>query len=250
MIERSAVVGRVLLLILILFVFLSSTQAQIQPDASSQVSVIRSGLVFNRATNTYDSIATIINISSTDILAPLSLVLTINPSTVTLANASGAAAGGKPFVDIPVSGGILSAGTAVSNIVLKFHNPDRVAFSVTTQVLGPLIGPVSSPVVGVVVGSSIQAISPKVAAAGSGPIAIVITGSGLEGVTGVNITPSQGLSLEAFSVSSDGNSVTVPITVAADAAPTVRMISLSGTTGPYLPAAPDADRIQIVLAPL
>ena len=246
--DRPAVGGVwLLLLILSLTIFPSSGQAQILPDATSQVSVIRSGFVFNRATNTYDSLATVTNISTTDIVGPLSLVLTINPSTVTLANASGATADGKPFVDVPVT--TLSPGAAVPDILLKFQNPDRVPFIATIQVLGLLIGPVSSPVVGIVLGSSIQAISPKVVTVGSGPVAVVISGSGLEGVTAVAITPSEGFTLGAFRVSSDGKSISVPITLAADAATTIRLISLSGSTGPYLPAAPDADRIQVVPAP-
>src|ERR1700732_2918702 len=56
-------------------------------DVTSQVAVTRSGLVFNRVTNTFDSFIKIPNTSSRVVGPPLVLVITnLTQTTVTVAN--------------------------------------------------------------------------------------------------------------------------------------------------------------------
>ena len=63
---------------------LASTQAGV--NVTDRVAVVFSGLRLNRATGTFDSVATLTNQSTGPVLAPLKLVLTgITPPSVTLA---------------------------------------------------------------------------------------------------------------------------------------------------------------------
>jgi hypothetical protein len=63
-------------------------------NVTDRVATTFSGLRLNRATGTFDSVATLKNTSAEPVLAPLSLVITgINPTSVTLANPSGTTPG-------------------------------------------------------------------------------------------------------------------------------------------------------------
>jgi len=137
---QSEAVKRFLRVILFVWGCLAFFQASAaQVDVSGQVAVTRSGLVLNRSTATYDTNVTITNTSSSAISAPISLVVSgINPATVTLANPSGTTAEGNPYVDVPVLGGVLAPGASASNIVLKFKNPSRVAFTFVNYVFGSI----------------------------------------------------------------------------------------------------------------
>ena len=101
----------------------------------SQVSIKYSGLVFNRSTNTFDSLATLTNTSAGVINGPLSLLLTsILNNSIALTNPSGITDDVKPFINIPLTGGKLPPAQTV-NIPLKFSNPNRVRFSFKFSVL-------------------------------------------------------------------------------------------------------------------
>jgi hypothetical protein len=114
-------------------------------DVSSQVAVTFSGLRFNRATNTFDTIASLTNTSTTPMATPISLVLTtIDPSTVTVANASGQTSSGKPFLNVPVADGTLDPGETIGNMVIKFRNPNRVSFTFQHSVLSAEVRPVAT----------------------------------------------------------------------------------------------------------
>jgi hypothetical protein len=106
-------------------------------NVDSKVSVTYSGLVLNRTTNTFDTWATVTNISQDSVLlAPMSLIITsITPSNVTLANPTGQTADRKPFVAVPLPEAGLAPGESVSKILVKFSNPTRVRFSFTSSVL-------------------------------------------------------------------------------------------------------------------
>jgi hypothetical protein len=99
------------------------------------VTVTYSGLVLNRATNTFDTRATITNVSGQTLQAPMRLIVTAIESTgtVTLANATGVNAEGDPFVDVALPGGELGPGGTVTQL-LKFANPSRVRFTFTSSV--------------------------------------------------------------------------------------------------------------------
>jgi hypothetical protein len=101
------------------------------------VDVTRSGLILDRATGTFDSRATITNVSADETLqAPMRLVVTSITSAggVTLANAGGETEEGDPFVEVSLPGGELGPGAVVGNVLLKFANLLRVHFTFTTSV--------------------------------------------------------------------------------------------------------------------
>jgi hypothetical protein len=101
---------------------------------------------------------------------------------------------------------------------------------------------------GVVLGSFIQNVSPKAFATGSGPVTLAITGAGLQGATAVSLKPADGITVGSFSIAADGKSLTVPVTIAADAPITQRQVVVLSSTGiPYAVANADADRLLITL---
>ncbi|MBL8247055.1 MAG: hypothetical protein JNK95_01660 [Candidatus Competibacter sp.] len=106
-------------------------------DVSAQVKVTFSGLRFDRANQTFNTGATLTNISPDPILAPLELrIIAITPTAVTLDNPTGIAGDGHPYVAVPLPTGILAPGATVTNVVLRFRNPGNVQFTFTPQVFG------------------------------------------------------------------------------------------------------------------
>ena len=105
-------------------------------DVSSQVSVTRSGLVFNRVTNTFDCLVQVTNTSSVTLSGPLVLsVSSISTTNVTLFNPAGQDASGNPYINLAVPTGGLAPGQTIANSLLKFKNPSRVAFTFSIAVL-------------------------------------------------------------------------------------------------------------------
>jgi YD repeat-containing protein len=110
-----------------------------------------------------------------------------------------------------------------------------------------LIDPLLSSNVGTLRPPYVDGVLPKVLIVGSGPTELIVTGAGLQGVTGVSIVPATGLILGTVSVEPSGTAVRMPVTVAPDAAPTVRQIVLAGSEAPYRAATAGADRLLITL---
>jgi len=106
---------------------------------------------------------------------------------------------------------------------------------------------INSSGVGVVMGSAINGMSPKNLTIDTGPEVLTVTGVGLDGANDISIVPNTGLTLGAINVSSDGSSVSVPVTIAADAPTTTRRVVVKADTAAYPAITPDADRINIVL---
>ncbi|MFZ1765609.1 MAG: RHS repeat domain-containing protein, partial [Candidatus Nitrotoga sp.] len=104
-----------------------------------------------------------------------------------------------------------------------------------------------SPLVSVARGSLITGITPNALSIGSGPTSVIVSGIGLENVTGVEIIPSTGLTLGTVTTAANGKSVTIPITVAQDAPTTLRQLILNGADTPYFSAGPGQDRLSITL---
>ncbi len=98
-------------------------------DVTGQVHVDRSGLVFNRATQTFNGTLTVHNTSPAPISGPLQVQFDNLPSGVTLTNANGASAG-APYVTSP---GGLGAGQAVT-LPVRFANPGRVPLTYAPHV--------------------------------------------------------------------------------------------------------------------
>ena len=105
-------------------------------NVTTQVNITKSGLVLNRSTNTFDMTVTLTNNSANNLGAPGKLVIqNISNSAVTLANAAGTTSSGDPYVLLPISAAGLSPGGQLSNVVLKFANKARVAFTFSQAIL-------------------------------------------------------------------------------------------------------------------
>jgi hypothetical protein len=99
-------------------------------DMTSSVQIKSSGIIFNRATNTFDSIVTITNIGPSLLLKPFQLVVTLIPQQVALVNKTGITNQGKTYVEVISSSGILNQGQSIT-AQLKISNPSQVKFSAT-----------------------------------------------------------------------------------------------------------------------
>ena len=121
------------------FLVIGSTNllyAQLQ-NVDDLVSSSFTGLRFDRRARTFNSAATLTNISGIPVSGPLQLVITqTDPASVTLVNASGTTSDGLPFIVVPVDGGPLTPGGEITPILLRFSNPTRSAFTFATSVLG------------------------------------------------------------------------------------------------------------------
>ncbi len=140
--------------------------AQAFVNVSSQVTITRSGLVLDRATDTFNSVVTIANISSAVLNGPLELVISnISPSTVTLANSTGQSPSGSPFITVSVPADGLLPGASIANVLLKFSNPGRAAFTFTASLSTIVIQP--EPMPPGVAGPLIQSLPPAAALVGT-----------------------------------------------------------------------------------
>ena len=111
------------------------------------------------------------------------------------------------------------------------------------------ITPVASRTLGVVVGNFIRGVAPTAFTVGTGPTTLTISGVGLQSAQSVSIVPATGITLGAITVAPDGTSVSVPVSVAPNAPISQRKVVVTGSAGAFPPAAPDADRINIVRTP-
>lgn len=117
----------------------SASPAAPLAEVSAQIRATFSGLRYNRATRTYDTVATLANLSAQPILAPLQLHLTsITPATVSLQNPSGTTADGHPYLDVSLPTGELAPDATVTNVVLRFANPSNAKFTFSHAVFGVL----------------------------------------------------------------------------------------------------------------
>ena len=175
--------------------------AQTFVDVSTQVTISKSGLVSDRAANTFNSAVTITNVSGAVLNGPLVLIVSnISLGTVTLANPSGQSPSGSPFVSITVPANGLGIGGSIAGILLEFTNPSRASFtfavsvsSIAVQpdtlpegVTGPLIE--SMPPTAAVVG---QALAYQVIASSNNPTSLVFSLS--TAPSGMTINATTGL---------------------------------------------------------
>lgn len=220
------------------------------PIAVAPTGVLRSFFV---SISSPDNIAHVVNVASAN-----TAIATVTPSNITLA-------AGQTEAVVSVAG--LSGGTTAINLTSATLPSTSIPAFVTSEFTGlttslaapvgvtlqtvpgstpATFGPIVSPLIGVVVGGYIAAITPSTLSIGTQGT-LVISGAGLQGVTAVGIQPADGLMLGAISVAPDGLTVTVPVSVTADAPRTVRKVVLAGAQQPYLPARPDANQLFIAL---
>lgn len=208
-----------------------------------------------------------ISLSNADVIDHTIALSSANTAKVVVQPATVTIAAGQTEIQAQIKG--VAAGT--SSILLNSATLGNTAVPVfiTTEFKG--INTSFSPPVGVVLeqvpvpvqkqesayqravrvtlGAHIDTVLPKRLSQGSGPINLVITGDVLQGVSEVSLQPSTGLTLGSLSIAADGKSLTIPVTVAADAPPTPRKVIVKAGTTRIIPSAPDGDQINIVRLP-
>ena len=97
-------------------------------NVTGQVGVSKSGLVYNRATQLFGGTMTVTNTGTTNLIGTLEFELTGLPAGVTLANASGIAPDGNPYISINLPNGVLVSGQSITFTVL-FKNPKLLGFT-------------------------------------------------------------------------------------------------------------------------
>jgi len=205
-----------------------------------------------------------VSLSSPDNIPHTINLVSANTAIATVSPASITIAAGQTEVIVSVTG------KAVGNTSINLTSPDLAGtsvpvfvtaeFSGITTSFAPLLGvvvtpapgststtftPIVGPALGVVRGAYISDIVPNHFTIGTGPVDMVVRGNELGGVTGVTVSPPDGITLGAVSVAPDGKSVTVPVTVAANAPTTTRRVVLSGAQQPYAAARAGADYVLI-----
>jgi len=170
------------------------------------------------------------------------------------------AATGTRAVSITTPGGITSTLISLGNSFKL--TPVGGPFATYPQIVAPLVGvmvqhapaapttmniPVASPTVGVSVGAILSGILPPSGAIGTSNLALHLTGVGLSGVTSVSMSPPDGVTLGAAVAAADGRYLDIPVSIAADAPLTQRVVILQTASGRVPPATPDADRFRVTL---
>ena len=97
-------------------------------NATNQVRATKSGLRHNRATQLFGGTITFTNIGTTNLIGTLDFEVTGLPAGVILANASGIAPDGNPYISINLANGALAQGQSIIFTVL-FKNPKRLSFT-------------------------------------------------------------------------------------------------------------------------
>lgn len=110
-----------------------------EPDVTAKVQVVKGALAYDRLNkNSYLNIS-LKNISPDVLLTPVKLVVdTVTPATVTVANADGVTADGKPYIlytaIVNGSANEFTSNQSTAAKKLVFNNPAVVKFSYTTRV--------------------------------------------------------------------------------------------------------------------
>jgi hypothetical protein len=96
-------------------------------NVTGQVSINKSGLVYNRSTQLFGGTITITNTGTTNLIGILEFEVTGLPAGVTLANATGIAPDGNPYITVNLPNGVLTPGQSITFTVL-FSDPTKVSF--------------------------------------------------------------------------------------------------------------------------
>jgi hypothetical protein len=206
-----------------------------------------------------------LRLASVDAIDHVFAISAVDTTIVGVSPASLMIPAGQTSVQLSVTG--KKEGSTTVNLVSATLGTTAVPVYVTTEYAGinmsyaPLVGvvkelppqpassmnisPLVSSVVGVAYGSFIRNLAPTTMAIGTGPTVLTINGEGLQNATSVSIVPNDGLTIGSLTASPDGKSVTVPVTVSSSAATTYRQVIVSGSSGRYTPALPNADRLLI-----
>lgn len=112
-------------------------QSALQPI--SQVEINRSGFLYNRQTDTFDTTVTIRNTGSIPLAAPVRLVLeSVKPVSVSLYNIYGKTDQGKPYVEAPLPSFVLDPGQSAT-VPVRFVNLGKTVTDATFSVQAELL---------------------------------------------------------------------------------------------------------------
>ena len=113
----------------------------IQQDVTHFCGIVGSRVAYDWRTRKYSGNVTITNTSQTRIGVPVHLVIdSVTPATVTVANADGTTAAGKPYFDLSgqFADGVMDPGDSAT-IRIYFNNPARVVFTFKCSVWGVML---------------------------------------------------------------------------------------------------------------
>lgn len=111
-----------------------------ETDVTARSQVIRTSLLYDRATGTSYLDVSLKNTSAVPLIFPAQLVIpTVTPATITVSNADGTTADGKPYLQFTRPSNLLNPGETTAVKRLKFRNPAaaRFAFSVAVRATVP-----------------------------------------------------------------------------------------------------------------
>lgn len=196
--------------------------------------------------------------------------------SVNVSAASNAAPGQRALVLTTIGGETSEALTPANTVILTNSAPidshliapllGIVKQTADTAVLTTTVDPVVAPNVGVIFGETNSAASQKLATstplgvafgavvsevqpknvAVSTSAMLTISGTGLNDVTSVVISPSEGITIGTpLQATADGLQVTVPVTIAADAPQTMRKVELGNASSKIATANPNGMTLKI-----
>lgn len=132
-------------------------------------------------------------------------------------------------------------------ISTSYAKPLGVVLETATTPGSQTYSPIAGGLLGVVVGSHIKAVAPTNHPVGSEASPLTITGVGLGAAASVTLVPATGVTFGAFTPSADGLSLTLPLTVAANAPLGMRQVVVKDASGvPFPVSQASGDRISIV----
>jgi hypothetical protein len=107
-------------------------------DVTGGLTVKSSGLVLNRASNTFDATMTVTS-PLLPLSAPMALVIdNISSSAITVSNATARTATGGFVVPLPTFAGSFGFDSAPLTVTVKFANPQRVTFTFAAHVMATI----------------------------------------------------------------------------------------------------------------
>jgi YD repeat-containing protein len=147
---------------------------------------------------------------------------------------------GTYVVQVATAAGVSSATPAPANSFQVVNEISNIFTPITSALVGvvngtpptnnSLTGPLFSQLVGISVGSAVHNATPRAGIIGT-QVNLTLSGNELGSVNAVTLTPSTGITVGSPTPAGDGKTVTVPLTIAADAPRTLRRLQvMAGTT--------------------